>query len=37
MWASAFTAWGPDNREAVRIASPFWDHEADSINRDQSL
>jgi glutamine synthetase len=33
MWASAFTAWGPDNREgAVRIASPFWGHEATSIN-----
>jgi glutamine synthetase len=33
LWASAFTAWGPDNREgAVRIASPFWDHEEDSIN-----
>jgi glutamine synthetase len=33
MWASAFTAWGPDNREgAVRIASPFWDHEAGSLN-----
>ena len=33
MWASAFTAWGPDNREAaVRIASPFWEQEAASIN-----
>ena len=33
MWASAFTAWGPDNREgAVRIASPFWGQEAASIN-----
>ncbi len=33
LWASAFTAWGPDNREgAVRIASPFWDHEENSIN-----
>jgi glutamine synthetase len=33
MWASAFTAWGPDNREAaIRIASPFWGQEADSIN-----
>lgn len=33
LWASAFTVWGPDNREAaVRIASPFWDHSADSIN-----
>ena len=33
LWASAFTAWGPDNREgAVRIASPFWGQEATSIN-----
>ena len=33
MWAAAFTAWGPDNREgAVRIASPFWGQEANSIN-----
>ncbi len=33
MWASAFTSWGPDNREAaIRIASPFWDQEAASIN-----
>ena len=33
MWASAFTAWGPDNREgAVRIASPLWGQEAASIN-----
>jgi len=32
-WASAFTAWGVDNREAaVRVASPFWDSEASSIN-----
>ncbi len=32
-WASAYTAWGPDNREAaVRIASPFWEQEASSIN-----
>jgi glutamine synthetase len=32
-WASAFTAWGPDNREAaVRIASPFWGQEESSIN-----
>jgi glutamine synthetase len=24
MWSSAYTAWGPDNREAaVRVASPF--------------
>jgi glutamine synthetase len=33
MWAGAFTAWGPDNREgAVRIASPFRGQEATSIN-----
>jgi glutamine synthetase len=33
MWASAFTAWGPDNREgAVRIASPFSGQEQASIN-----
>jgi glutamine synthetase len=33
MWASAFTCWGPDNREgAVRLASPFWGSEASSIN-----
>jgi glutamine synthetase len=33
MWASAFTAWGPDNREAaVRVASPFWGQEAASLN-----
>jgi glutamine synthetase len=33
MWASAFAGWGPDNREAaVRIASPFWGQEANSIN-----
>ena len=25
MWSSAYTAWGPDNREAaLRVASPFW-------------
>ena len=33
MWASAFAGWGPDNREAaVRVASPFWGQEANSIN-----
>jgi glutamine synthetase len=33
MWASAFRAWGPDNREgALRVASPFKGHEADSTN-----
>jgi glutamine synthetase len=27
MWSSAYTAWGPDNREAaVRVASPFKGH-----------
>lgn len=32
-WSSAYTSWGPDNREAtVRIASPLWGHEAQSIN-----
>jgi glutamine synthetase len=33
MWASAFRAWGPDNREgALRVASPFKGHEAESTN-----
>ncbi|HEY8737073.1 MAG TPA: glutamine synthetase family protein [Candidatus Dormibacteraeota bacterium] len=33
MWASAYRAWGPDNREgALRLASPFRGHEADSLN-----
>ena len=33
MWASAYRAWGPDNREgAVRVASPFKGHEAESTN-----
>ena len=33
MWASAYRAWGPDNREAaLRVASPFWGHEAESTN-----
>jgi glutamine synthetase len=33
MWASAYRAWGPDNREgALRVASPFRGHEAASTN-----
>ncbi len=33
MWASAFRAWGPDNREgALRVASPFKGHEEASTN-----
>jgi len=33
MWASAYRAWGPDNREgAVRVASPLKGHEAESTN-----
>src|ERR1700682_3133896 len=33
MWASAFRAWGPDNRAgALRVASPFKGHEAESTN-----
>jgi glutamine synthetase len=32
-WASAYRAWGPDNREAaLRVASTFWGHEAESVN-----
>jgi glutamine synthetase len=32
-WASAYRAWGPDNREAaLRVPSPFRDHEAASTN-----
>jgi glutamine synthetase len=32
-WSSAFTAWGPDNREAaVRVASSMWGYEAESVN-----
>lgn len=32
-WSSAYTAFGPDNREAaVRIASVFWGNEERSIN-----
>jgi glutamine synthetase len=33
MWASAYRAWGPDNREgALRVASPFKGYEAESTN-----
>ncbi len=32
-WASAYRAWGPDNREAaVRVASTFWGREVESTN-----
>ena len=32
-WSSAFTCWGPDNREAtVRVPSVFWGEEAASTN-----
>ena len=32
-WASAYRAWGPDNREAaLRVASTFWGQEAESAN-----
>ncbi len=32
-WSSAYTAWGPDNREAsVRIASTQWSDEEGSVN-----
>jgi glutamine synthetase len=32
-WSSAYTAWGPDNREAaVRVVSGLWGHEAQSAN-----
>ena len=32
-WSSAFSCWGPDNREAaVRIASVLWDEAKPSIN-----
>lgn len=32
-WSSAFSTWGPDNREAaVRVASGLWGHEAESVN-----
>jgi glutamine synthetase len=33
MWSSAYTCWGPDNREAaVRVASPFKGREEASTN-----
>jgi glutamine synthetase len=33
MWASAYRAWGHDNREAaLRVASPLWGHEEGSTN-----
>jgi glutamine synthetase len=33
LWASAYRVWGPDNREAaLRVASSFRGHEADSTN-----
>jgi glutamine synthetase len=32
-WSSAFTCWGPDNREAtVRVPSSFWGEEAATTN-----
>ncbi|MEE9197184.1 MAG: glutamine synthetase, partial [bacterium] len=32
-WASAFTCYGPDNREAaVRIVSPYWGREMESVH-----
>ncbi len=32
-WSSAYSSWGPDNREAsVRIASGLWGHEAQTVN-----
>ena len=32
-WSSAYTVWGPDNREAaVRLASGKWGREASTIN-----
>jgi glutamine synthetase len=32
-WSSAYTCWGPDNREAaIRVASPFAGDEATTIN-----
>jgi glutamine synthetase len=33
MWSSAYTCWGPDNREAaVRVASPFAGREEATVN-----
>ena len=32
-WSSAYTAWGPDNREAsVRVASGLWGLEPETVN-----
>ncbi len=32
-WSSAYTVWGPDNREAaVRVASGLWGQESNSVN-----
>jgi glutamine synthetase len=32
-WSSAYTAWGPDNREAaVRVVSGLWGYEAETVN-----
>ena len=32
-WSSAYTSWGPDNREAsVRVVSGLWGHEPESVN-----
>ena len=32
-WASAYTCWGYENREAaIRVPSVYWDHELDSTN-----
>ena len=36
-WASAYSAYGYDNREAaVRIPSPFWGREAESTNAEST-
>ncbi|MBI1800291.1 MAG: glutamine synthetase [Chloroflexi bacterium] len=33
MWSSAYTCWGPDNREgAIRVPSLFWGSESNSAN-----
>lgn len=33
VWSSAYTSWGPNNREAsVRIAAGLWGHESESVN-----
>ena len=32
-WSSAYTVWGPDNREAaVHVASGLWGRESNSVN-----